>query len=230
MEKPAPLSECRLAPGLALIFDMDGVIIDSNPVHRQAWAAFNRRFGLEISEQMYQRTNGWRNDQIVRYFFGDSLSAEEVDARGAAKEALYREMIGDRIEEMLVPGVRQFLERYRGAPMGLATNAEPANVDFLLDRGGLRPYFRAVVDGSQVSRPKPDPEIYLRTAEMLVTAPANCIVFEDSHSGVEAAGVANMRIVLVGTTYGDLPGSNITIDNFFSGYLSEWLGVQRRID
>jgi beta-phosphoglucomutase len=230
VEKPILRSESRLAPGLALIFDMDGVIIDSNPVHREAWAAFNRRFGLETAAEMHQRTNGWRNDQIVRNFFGDGLSPEEVAARGAAKEAIYRDMMGGRIEEMLVPGVRQFLERYRGAPMGLASNAEGANVDFLLDRGGLRSYFRAVVDGSQVSRPKPDPEIYLRTAEMLVTAPVNCIVFEDSHTGVEAAGVANMRIVVVGTTDGNLPGSNITIDDFYSRYLTEWLAVQRRID
>ena len=230
MSNKLQLETIALAPGLCLIFDMDGVIVDSNPVHREAWAAFTRRFGLETTEEMFRRTNGWRNDRILRDFFGDGLSEEEVAVRGAAKEAIYREMMGDGIEERLVPGVRQFLERYRGAPMGLASNAERANVDFLLERGGLRPYFGAVVDGSQVSRPKPDPEIYLRTAELLETAPANCIVFEDSHSGVEAAGVANMRIVLVGTTHGDLPGSNITIDNFNSRYLIEWLSVQRRID
>jgi beta-phosphoglucomutase len=219
----------NLAPGLAIIFDMDGVIVDSNPMHREAWAAFNRRFGMETTEEMHQRMYGRRNDQIVRDFFGDGLSAEEVAARGAAKEELYREMIAARLDDMLVPGVREFLQNYRGAPTGLASNAEPPNIDFLLDRSGLRPYFQVVVDGLQVTHPKPDPEIYLLAAAQLHTPPADCIVFEDSYSGVEAARKAGMRIVGLGTTHGNLPGSNITVDNFRSRTLSSWMAMQRRV-
>jgi beta-phosphoglucomutase len=219
-----------LAPGLALIFDMDGVIIDSNPVHREAWAAFNRRFGLETTEAMHQRMYGRRNDQIVRDFFGNSLSAEEVVARGAAKEALYREMIAEKLEKMLVPGIRRFLERHQGAPMAMATNAEPPNVDFLLDRASLRRHLRVVVTGAQVQHPKPHPEIYLRTAELLETAPRNCIVFEDSHSGVAAARAADMRVVGIGTTFGYLPGTNLTVDNFESRDLCAWLAEQSRVE
>ena len=129
---------------------------------------------------MHRRMYGKRNDQIVRDFFGESLSAEEVAARGAAKEQLYREMIRGRLEEILVPGVRAFLERYRSFPKAIATNAEPANVDFLLDRADLRRYFQAVVDGHQVTHPKPHPEVYLRAAEKLGAAPRDCIVMEDS--------------------------------------------------
>jgi len=216
-------------PGLAFIFDMDGVIVDSNPVHREAWAAYNRRFGLETTEAMQERVYGWRNDDIVRDFYGAELSPEEVTARGAAKEELYRQMIAERIDEILVPGLRQFLERYRDVPMGLASNAEPENIDFLLDRARLRPYFRAVVDGHQVRNPKPDPEIYLKTAKILNISPANCIVFEDSYSGVNAARAAGMRVVGVSTTYEDLPGSTITIDNFLGEDLSTWLSQQRAI-
>ena len=76
----------RLADGLALIFDMDGVIVDSNPLHREAWILFNRRYGVETTDAMLQRMYGRRNDQIVRDFFGEGLPAEEVAARGAAKE------------------------------------------------------------------------------------------------------------------------------------------------
>lgn len=217
-----------LAPGLSLIFDMDGVIVDSNPVHRQAWAAFNRRFSLDTTEEMQQRMYGRRNDQIVRDFFGDGLTAEEVMARGAAKEELYREMVRDRIEEILVPGVRQFLERHHDVPMALATNGEPENVDFVLDRAGLRRYFRAVVNGQQVRHPKPDPEIYRRAAELLETDTANCIVFEDSSSGVEAARAAGMRIVLLCTTHDNLPGVGISANNFLSGELNAWLVAQGR--
>jgi len=203
--------------------------VDSNPVHREAWAAYNRRFGLETTEAMQERMYGRRNDDIVRDFYGDGLSPEEVAARGADKEELYRQMLGDRIDEILVPGVRQFLERYRQVSMGLASNAERENIDFLLDRAGLRGYFRAVVDGHQVRHPKPDPEIYLRTAKILNIAPVNCIVFEDSYSGVQAARAAGMRVVGVSTTYEDLPVSTITIDNFLGGDLSIWLSQERAI-
>jgi beta-phosphoglucomutase len=211
-----------------LIFDMDGVLVDSNPMHREAWVAYNRTFGLETTDAMHQRMYGKRNDRIIRDFFGDSLSPEEVAARGAAKEELYREMIGDRVEEMLVPGLRDFLDRYPEVPKAVASNAEPANVNFLLDHANLRPYFQVVVDGHQVANPKPHPEIYLRAAGLLGASPAQCIVLEDSYSGVEAARAAGMRVIGVRTTYDNLPGTELTVDNFESGVLTEWLTAQRR--
>ena len=91
--------------GLALIFDMDGVIVDSNPTHREAWAAYNRRFGIETSEAMHQRMYGKRNDEIVRDFFGPGLTPDEVERHGAAKESLFREMMAPRLMAALVPGV-----------------------------------------------------------------------------------------------------------------------------
>lgn len=217
-----------LTEGLALIFDMDGVIVDSNPVHREAWAAFNRRYGVETTDAMLERMCGRRNDQIVRDFFGGGLPAGEVAARGAAKEELYREMMASRMEEMLVPGLRPFLDLYRGAPMAVATNAEPENVDFVLDRAGLRPYFRAVVDGHQAIHPKPHPEIYQRAAALLQIAPANCIVLEDSHTGIAAARAAGMRVIGLRTTHGNLPDTDITADNFLNGSLTSWLKAQKR--
>jgi beta-phosphoglucomutase family hydrolase len=211
---------------IALIFDMDGVIVDSNPMHRESWVAFNRRYGLETTEEMHQFMYGKRNDQIVRDFYGDGITAKEVEARGRAKERLYREMMAGRTEEMLVPGLRAFLERHRDLPMGVGSNAEPENVAHVLDEAGLRRYFRAVVDGHQVHNPKPHPEVYLRVAELLETEPANCIVFEDSHSGAAAAVAAGMRVIGLCTTYVNLPGAVLTIDNFLSGDLESWLQAQ----
>jgi beta-phosphoglucomutase len=213
------------ATGLALIFDMDGVIVDSNPAHRQAWEVFNRRFGVETTEEMHQRMYGRRNDEIVRDFFGP-LPAAEVAARGAAKERLYREMIAGHIERMLVPGLRQFLDLHAAVPKAVATNAEPANVRFLLRCAGLRRYFRVVVDGHQVRHPKPDPEVYLMAARLLGVAPADCIVFEDSYAGVAAGNAAGMRVVGILTTHGQLPDAALTVDNFLSGDLNEWLQAQ----
>ncbi len=207
----------------AFIFDMDGVMVDSNPYHRLAWEAFNRRYGLETTEEMHGRMYGRRNDRIVRDFYGESLDDAEVAARGLAKEALYREMIADRLPAMLVPGLRDFLRRHAAVPKAVASNAKPANVDFLLDRSGLRPHFQVVLNGGMVSRPKPDPEIFLLAAQRLGMPPARCIVFEDSHSGVEAAQAAGMSVVALSTTFGHLPGAQLTIDNFTSGTLEPWL-------
>ena len=110
--------------------------------------------------------------------------------------------------------------------MGLASNAEPENVAFLLDRAGLRRYFRVVVDGHQVRNPKPHPELYLRVAQLLDVRPADCIVFEDSFTGVAAAGAAGMRVIGLSTTYVNLPGTHLTIDNFLSNDLNPWLQSQ----
>ena len=217
-----------LAEGLALVFDMDGVLVNSNPVHRQAWVRFNLRYGLETSAAMLERMYGKRNDDIIRDFFGDGLTPEEVTARGAEKEKLYRQMIDGRMEEMLVPGLRRFLDLHRRAPLAVASNAEPENVRFVIDRAKLGDYFRVVVDGHQVGRPKPDPEVYLRAAELLGVAPPNCLVFEDSHSGVAAAQAAGMRVVGLRTTYGNLPGASICVDNFRDGELDTWLAAQAR--
>jgi HAD superfamily hydrolase (TIGR01509 family) len=169
---------------------------------------------------------GRRNDEIVREFFGAHLSADQIAVHGAAKEDLYRKMLEPGLAETLVPGVQQFLQRHAGRSVGLATNAEPANVDFILDRGGLRAYFQVVVDGHQVQHPKPHPEIYLRAAELLSIAPRNCIVFEDSFSGIAAARAAGTRIVGLRTTHRELPGVDLEIDDFRSPRLEGWLRAQ----
>jgi beta-phosphoglucomutase len=207
----------------ALIFDMDGVIVNSNPVHREAWQLYNRRFGIETSEEMQQRMYGKRNDQIVRDYMGSHLSDAEVFEHGAAKERLFRELIGPRLASHFVPGVREFLERHRDLPMAVASNAEHANVSFVLDAAGLTPFFRVVVDGHQVSNPKPAPDVFLKAAELLGAEPRDAIVFEDSYSGVEAGLAAGMRVVGLRTTHHDLPGTSLAVDDFLAPELEAWL-------
>ena len=207
----------------AFIFDMDGVIVDSNPLHRVVWEEYNRRHGLETTEAMQRRMYGKRNDDIVRDFYGVNLTDEEVFAHGAAKEALYREMLRPGIDEALVPGIRGFLERHRAIPKAVATNAEPANLNFVLDGAALRPFFLAAIDGQQVQNPKPNPEVFLRAADALGVAPENCVVFEDSYTGVQAGLAAGMRVVGLATTDAQLPGVSLMIPNFDSKDLEAWL-------
>ena len=215
-----------MARDLALILDMDGVILHSNPLHRAAWELYSRRFGIEVDEAMHQRMYGRRNDDIVRDFFGSQLTPEQVREHGAAKERLFREMMGPVINESLVPGVRKFLERHRDSPVAMATSAEPENVEFLLDRARLRPYFRAVVDGHQVHHPKPHPEIYLKAAEVLGVPPRDCVAFEDSFAGVQSAQAAGMAVVGILTTHDELPGVGLAIRDFNSPELEPWLATR----
>ena len=223
------LSDCGLASGLGLVFDLDGVIVDSNPIHSAVWRIYLARHGVAAAEDFDQKMFGRRNDEIVREVFGADLDPAEVFRHGAAKEALYREMMRPVLKEHLVPGLAPFLERHRNVPAGVATNAEPANADFVLGTGGVGRYFRVVVNGAQVSRPKPDPEIYLRTAELLRLPPANCIVFEDSRTGVEAARAAGARVVGLRTTHDRLPNVDLSIRDFLDPELELWLSVQRPV-
>ncbi len=220
----------RVASGLAVIFDLDGVIVNSNPIHRRAWVEYNRRFGRETDEGMLEFMYGKRNDEIVRYYFGGQLAEADVARHGAAKEALYREMIAGDVNAHMVPGVREFMETNANVPMALASNAEPANVAFLLEATGLRPFLRVVVDGHQVQRPKPAPEIFLRAASLLGACPRNTIIFEDSFAGVQAARAAGARVVGLRTTHQDLPGADVTVDDFWSADLRAWLQNQKPVE
>lgn len=220
------MADAWLDAGLAMIFDMDGVIVDSNPWHTQAWLIYLRRHGIDFGDTLADQMYGKRNEELVPEFFGQGLSAAEIARHGADKEALYREMIAPRFEDALVPGVRELIARHAALPMGVATNAEPANVDFVLGKAGLRGYFRAIVDGQQVRHAKPHPEIYLLAAQRLGVEPRNCIVFEDSFSGVEAARAAGTRVVGLRTTHHDLPATDLAIDNFRSPRLEPWLRAQ----
>jgi beta-phosphoglucomutase len=213
-----------LVPGIALIFDVDGVIVDSMPVHTEAWRVYLRRLGID-SSGIAERMHGRRNDDIVAAYFGADLPAEENHAHGAAKEALYREMMRGQLESRLVPGIAGFLARHAGAPMAVASNAEAANVDFILDGAHFRHYFRVILDGLQVERPKPYPDIYLCAADQLGVAPANCIVFEDSPAGVQAARDAGTRVVGV-ETHRALEGVDLRIPHFQAQELDLWLREQ----
>ncbi|MBL8178215.1 MAG: HAD-IA family hydrolase [Bryobacterales bacterium] len=206
----------------AFILDMDGVLIDSNPLHAQAWLLYLSQYG-KAADSMLERMHGKRNDQIVRGLFGEDLSEEEVFAHGAAKEALYRELMKPHVKEKLIPGVAGFLERHKAKPLGVASNAEPANVAFVLDEGGLRPYFSAVVDGHMVERPKPDPQIYVRTMAQLGVGAGECVIFEDSATGIAAARGAGARVVAVRSTEAWLPPTDFSIRDFGDPELERWL-------
>jgi beta-phosphoglucomutase family hydrolase len=228
MSKTAAQAGLRVAAGLALIFDLDGVIVDSMPVHELAWRRYLESLGFDGGD-IPSRMHGRRNDEIVRDFLGEALDHDTVLAHGAAKERVFRDMLREQLLENLVPGIAEWLDHVEGAPIALATNAERANIDFTLDGAGLRRYFDVIVDGSEVSRPKPAPDVYLRAAELLTISPGNCIVFEDSPVGVAAAVAAGMRVVGMRTHPSPLDGILFSVANFLDPQLDAWLSTQRAV-
>jgi HAD superfamily hydrolase (TIGR01509 family) len=224
---PLRVEAAATLPGaLALIFDLDGVIVDSNPVHVEVWGEYLGQFGIEIPADLPERMYGLRNDQLVGTLMGGDYTAEEIFEHGAAKEELYRRRMHPQLARRLVPGIGRFLERHAGWPMAVASNAEPANVEFILRESGLSRHFSVIVDGHQVAMPKPDPEIYFLAARLLGKAPSECAVFEDSSAGVAAAKAAGCRVVALRTTHASLPEADLIVDDFLSPELEPWLGQQ----
>jgi HAD superfamily hydrolase (TIGR01509 family) len=206
---------------------MDGVIVDSNPLHVEAWRDYLASLGVEVPD-LGAKMYGRRNEELVVDLLPWPVTAEVAAKHGAAKEVVYRERMASRVQDYLVPGLLAFLEQHRARPIALATNAEPLNMDFVLDGAEIRHYFRFTLNGHQVSRPKPDPEIYLRLADMLSVTPAECLVFEDSLTGAAAARAAGMRVVGIQTTYAGFPDVDLAVPHFDAPELHSWLSPRLR--
>lgn len=209
-----------------MIFDLDGVLIHSMPLHVLAWQRYLEGLGIRIAD-MEQRMHGKRNAELVRDLIGGDLSEQTVFEHGAAKERLFRSMVLEAgVERYRVPGVLEFLERHAHVPKAVGSNAEPANIEFVLDQFGLRRFFKKTVNGLQVKRPKPFPDIYLEAAAQLEADPRDCIVFEDSPVGIEAARAAGTRVVGVETTPTSFQGVDLHIRDFLDPHLEPWITGQ----
>lgn len=200
----------------AVVFDMDGVIVDTNPTHKIAIQQFCARYGLNLSEEelrtkVYGRTN---RDWITNLF--GKLTEEQLEAYAFEKEQLFRELYAPIIEP--VKGLVTFLEllKANNIPRSIATSAPRANVDFVLNATGIGHYFDIILDESMVSRGKPDPEIYLKSAKALNLPNAQCIVIEDSLSGVAAAKASGSKVIGITTTHSEeeLRETDLIIQDF----------------
>ena len=220
--------ELTISRGLALIFDMDGVLLHSTDLHMKAWVTYLERHGIEDTSVIY-RMLGKRNDEIVYDVFGKDLPEEVMLEHGAAKERLYREMMTPVLEQHYVVGARELLRAVhaKDVPLALATNAEPLNVDFVLGAANLAPLFSVIVDGHQVTHAKPHPEIFLTAAARLGIEPRNCVIFEDSPGGVQAALSSGARVVALLTTEPEYSDVALAIDDFTDPRLVPWLAAQR---
>ena len=189
-------------PARALIFDMDGTIVDNMAFHTQAWIAFFAGRGQTIEPDAFFRdTAGRQGKEILRHYLGDALSDDELLSLNHEKETLYRALYGPH--RRTIDGFDAFIAsaRAQGWALAVATSASPGSARFILDEMDLQRHFDAVVVGTvDVPRGKPHPDVFLKAAERCDVSPAHCIVFEDAPLGVEAARRAGMRAVVLTTT------------------------------
>lgn len=200
----------------ALVFDMDGVIVDTNPYHKTALRQFAEKYGHALSEEeLIKKIYGRTNKDWIANLFQRPMTATELAAFGEEKEALFRTIYEKVICE--VNGLTTFLEEAhsQGIKMAIGTSAPRSNVDFVLQHTGIGKFFSVILDESHVMHGKPNPEIYIKCAQQLNLPPAQCIVFEDSLSGVASAKAAGCPVVGVATTHtGQELGTKIVINDF----------------
>src|SRR3990170_7320779 len=200
---------------IAFIFDMDGVLVDSNPTHKIALKQFCEEHGYNLTEQdLREKIYGRTNRDWLLNLFGD-LSEETIRQYADEKEALFRKLYTD-IKP--VDGLLSFLEKLDRLKISraIATSAPRANVDFTLEKTHTERYFNTILDDSFVTEGKPNPQIYLKSAKALGFPPDKCIVFEDSLAGVKAGKNAGCKVVGVTTTHSrpELEGTDFIIDDF----------------
>ncbi len=199
----------------AVIFDMDGVLVDNSQVHDETWRIVCEKYGKKESINQIKNIFGGTNEIFVERLLGitDKQLARQI---AKEKEALYREVFSKTIKapDGLIPLL--FSLRKKNIRLAVGTSGPKENLDFVLDSLEIRGFFDVLVDESKVNKGKPDPEIYLKVAQELKISPTECVVFEDSIFGLEAAKAAGMKVIAITTSFSrdKLQLADIIIDSF----------------
>lgn len=195
-----------------VLWDMDGVIVDSGDAHYLSWQKSLKRHDLPCTREFFDETFGMNNRGIISLLLKREATDEEVEAIGGLKEELFRQDVKGNLSPL--PGVVEWLDRFNeaGYPQAVASSAPQENIDVIVDGLGLRASFKALVSGSTLPG-KPDPSTFLLAAKRLGTPPELCLVIEDAKVGVQAAKAAGMRCLAVCTTHsaGELAQADLVI-------------------
>ncbi|MDB4921431.1 beta-phosphoglucomutase [Mucilaginibacter sp.] len=186
----------------ACIFDLDGVIVDTAVYHFKAWKRLADELGINFTEHDNERLKGVsrvRSLEIILELGGVTKTEAEQQELATRKNIWYVEMINRMTPAEILPGAKEFLETCRAAGIKTALGSASKNSSTILDKINMAHLFDAIVDGNHVSKAKPDPEVFLKGAEALGVAPAECVVFEDAIAGVEAAINGGMKVVGIGS-------------------------------
>jgi beta-phosphoglucomutase len=184
----------------AVIFDMDGVLVDNSEIHDKVWQMTCRKYGKDISLNEIKTIFGGTNKIFVSRLLGIN-NENEINAIAIEKEALYRKMFEESIQ--LPDGLLNLLNELKMSkiPMAVATSGPTENLNFVLDSLDIRHFFKVLIDESCVKKGKPDPEIYTISSEKLGIKPENCVAFEDSVFGIQSALAAGMKVIGITATF-----------------------------
>ena len=184
-----------------IIFDLDGVICHTDKYHYQAWKKLADKLGIYFDEEINNRLRGvsrMESFEIILEKYDGEMTEEEKGRYASEKNDLYRELLKNMTTADLDPQVKETLDALRSRGLLLAIGSSSRNAGFILERLGLSGYFYAVSDGNNISRSKPDPEVFLKAAEYLNLQPQDCLVVEDAESGLEAAFGGHMDCAAIG--------------------------------
>jgi beta-phosphoglucomutase len=197
----------------AVLWDMDGVLVDTSAFHYQAWSEIMAENRIPFSWAQFRKTFGMNNRDMLTAILDRTPEPGLLAQLSEEKERRFRRAVRSRVR--LCPGVEEWLVRLRakGVKQAVASSAPKPNIDLLLDELGIRPYFGAVLSGADLPG-KPDPTLFLTAARRLEEPPRRCLVFEDAVAGVEAASHAGMRCIAVTTTHpaSALNGADLIVD------------------
>lgn len=184
-----------------VIFDWDGVVIDSSAEHERAWEILAEEISQPLPDGHFKCGFGKKNEVIIPEILGWTKNPAGIEKLAARKEAIYRDLVCQRGVQIL-PGARELLVALRngGIPRAIGSSTPRQNLEAIFAATGLREFFDAVVCGDDVSHGKPAPDVFLLAAQKLGLAPADCLVIEDAHAGIEAAHRAGIPVLAVATT------------------------------
>ena len=186
----------------AIIFDLDGVIVSTDKFHYQAWKQIADSLGIPFDEKMNYRLRGVSRreslERILEGYSGTPLTEREKEKLAEQKNDIYRKMLQQMTPEDVAPEVRETLRILRERGYRTALGSSSKNAKFILEKTELTNAFDAVSDGTNITKSKPDPEVFLKAAEFLKEQPEYCLVVEDAKAGIEAANAAGMKAVAVG--------------------------------
>jgi len=198
----------------AVLWDMDGVLLDSSQQHLESWKRMFQTYGQTIKPGEMMRAFGMTNDQVIQSLTDEDIPKKQADRMAKEKDAIFQELI--RTQAQFLPGVPRWLQIFQrnGLYQVLASSGSPGNIDTILDSLQARRYFDAIVSGDQLPS-KPAPDVFVLAAHKAGVVPLHCIVIEDSVAGVQAAKAAGMKCVAVTTTYPSLKlnDADLVIEN-----------------
>jgi beta-phosphoglucomutase len=186
----------------ACIFDLDGVIVDTAVYHYKAWKRLANELGFDFTEEDNEKLKGvsrTRSLELILQWGGVTKTDAEKEELATRKNNWYVEMISHMTPDEVLPGAEVFLQACIDAGIKTALGSASKNSMMILEKTGITHFFNVVIDGNKVSKPKPDPEVFLKGAEELGIPPVNCVVFEDAIAGVEAAIAGGMKVVGIGS-------------------------------